>query len=91
MNLGPAEANDLAVVNTQEKTFGIKPRLLHSVLKICHCPIALVGMVSEDEVVQVKPRFRVNLRIEGDELVGVFDMRDGFLQRTVELKDVAHR
>jgi hypothetical protein len=32
----------------------------------------------------------VNFRIKGDELIAVFDMRDGFLQRTVELEDVAH-
>jgi hypothetical protein len=63
----------------------------HSVLKICHRPITLVGVVSKDEVIEIKPRFRVNLWFEGDELVGVFDMCDGFLQRTVELKDVAHR
>ena len=90
MNLGPAETDDLAVMYAEEETFWIKPRFGHSVFQICHRPITLVGMLSEDEVVEIEPCFRMDFRIKGDELIAMFEMRDGFLQRTVELKNVAH-
>ena len=53
MNLGPTESCDLAALNTEEETFGIKPGFLHSVFKICHRPITLVGVGSKDQVVEL--------------------------------------
>ena len=53
MNLGPAKSCNFVVVNTEEETFEIKPGFLHSVFKICHRPISLVGVAREDEVLEI--------------------------------------
>ena len=52
MDLCPAEACDLAVVNTEEESLWVKPRLVNSVFQIFHDPITLVRVVGEDEVVE---------------------------------------
>ena len=52
MDLGPTEACNLAVVNTEEESLWIKPRFLHSVFKIFHNPITLIRVVGKDEVVE---------------------------------------
>jgi hypothetical protein len=53
VNLGPTEAHNFSIINTEKETSGIKPRLAHSVLKVCHCPIALIGMDSKDFIVEI--------------------------------------
>jgi hypothetical protein len=53
VNLGPTEAHNFSIINTEKETSGIKPRLMHSVLKICHRPIALIGMDSKDFIVEI--------------------------------------
>ena len=90
VDLGPAEACNLSVMNAEEETFWIKPRFLHSVFKICHRPISLVGVGSEDEVVEIEPGLVMNFWDEGNELIVIWNMRDGFFERTMELKNVAH-
>jgi len=47
-------------------------------------------MFSEDEVVDLEPFFAIGCWVKGNEFIAMWNMRDGFLQRTVELKDVAH-
>ena len=56
VDLGPAEASDLSVMCTEKETCGIKPRFVHSILKVRHHPISLVGVLGKDKIVQIKPR-----------------------------------
>jgi len=52
VDLGPAKACNLAVVNAEEEALWVKPRFVHSVLEIFHDPITLVRMVGKDKVIQ---------------------------------------
>ena len=76
MNLGPTEANNLSVMNAEKETSGVEPRFAHSVFEVGHRPIALIGVGFKDVVIKFEPRFTMNFRIEGDELIRVRYVRN---------------
>jgi hypothetical protein len=90
VNLCPAEANYLAVFNAEKESCWIKPRLVHSVFEICHCPVTLIGVQFKDFIVELEPGFAMNFGIKGDELVWVCDVRNLCGERTRKPKDLAH-
>jgi hypothetical protein len=47
-------------------------------------------VLRKNKVVELKPFFAMGCWIKGNELIAMGNMRDGFLQRTAQLKDVTH-